>query len=155
MSNYAIGKASAAAALLFLLFFVLTVAALASHALQYTDSQTTDSGNWIWWHTGFDWYHNDGIHFRGYAANGGSPSAGGTFDSISVYDWAGSSCDNGLTWPYASSNNASLSNSTFVDVLTGSVFMPACSSFPKYRSSSSHWWEDGSWYAGKNQSWDQ
>lgn len=51
----------------------LTSAALAHHLLQYEDDQEYSSGNWIGWRTGFDWLHNDDLHFKGYAANGGDP----------------------------------------------------------------------------------
>jgi hypothetical protein len=148
-------RRTALAAVAVISTLALAGVAVAQHELQYVDDQTYSSGNWIWWRTGFSWDHNDDLHFKGYAANGGSPSAGGTFDGISAYDWAAASCNNGLTWPYWSTNTNPATNSNFVEVETAEVFMPSCSSSPKYRSSSSHLWEDGAWSTGKNKTWDQ
>lgn len=148
-------KGTVAVASVTILLIAFTAVAVAHHDLEYVDDQTSSSGNWIWWRTGFDWSHDDDFHFKGYAASGGSPSGGGTFDGLSIYTWAGASCDNGLTWPYSSSNNTSLSHSTLISIGTSQVTIPSCSSSPKYRSSSSHVWEDGAWLIGKIQAWSQ
>ena len=134
---------------------VLAVAGTASAYLSYIDSQTTVSGNWIWWRTGYDWQVPDPVHFRGYAASGGTPANPGSFDEIRASSWAGASCNNGLTFPYSSSAGNTNYNSTLSSVYTGSIFMPACSSSPKYRSSSTHQWDDGLWSTGKSQTWNQ
>ncbi len=133
--------------------FALT--SMVSAYLSYTDSQTTVSGNWIWWRTGYDWQVPDSVHFLGYAGSGGTPDAGGTFDSIRASSWAGASCNNGLTFPYSANASNTNSNSNLVTVSTGSIFMPTCSSSPKYRSSSTHQWDDGLWSTSRSKTWDQ
>lgn len=145
--------ALAAAVIISLLTF--TTAVSANHALQYTDAQTTSSGNWIWWRTGFDWFHPDAVHFRGYSANGGTPANPGSFDRVWASSWAGASCDNGVTFPWSGSGSKNVYNSTYVDVYSSSVFMPSCSSSPKYRSQSSHLWGDGLWGTSKSNTWNQ
>lgn len=134
---------------------IFALGGAASAYLSYIDSQATLSGNWIWWRTGYDWQVPDSVHFRGYAASGGTPASPGTFDSISASSWAGASCDNGLTFPYSASGASTSYNSTLSVANTTDIFMPTCSSSPKYRSSSYHQWSDGLWSAGKSQQWNQ
>ncbi len=148
-------RRTALAAAVIISLFTFTTVVSAHHALQYTDSQTTSSGNWIWWRTGFDWFHYDNVHFRGYAANGGTPANPGSFDRLWASTWAGASCDNGLTFPWSGSGSGTSYDSTFVSTHSSAVFMPACSSSPKYRSQTSHLWEDGLWSTSKSQTWSQ
>ncbi|MEX0760928.1 MAG: hypothetical protein WD208_08000 [Dehalococcoidia bacterium] len=53
----------------------------------------------------------------------GIPSVGVTFDELDIAICAGAICNNGLTWPFSSTNYGNLHNTTFFDIGTGEVFM--------------------------------
>ena len=122
----------------------LGVAAMFSVASAFID---VDSNTfWTYWgnHTfgdGFDWQTSQ---YRGYAETTGFATQSGTYDVIQILNANEHySCNNGATWNYrGSTGTVTANNSNFVSGTTGYFSYPACDSFPKYKTSGLHAWQD-------------
>ncbi len=105
--------------------------ALASHNLRWvTKSWSGTAHGTLWEQAGYDYNHPDQVHYRGRAYAFGD---GRTFSTIRIYNLAAVSCNNGASWPwYSTSPIVTFNNAITSYTNTGYVYVPSCSSFPKY-----------------------